>query len=179
MSWEEQLFSLLDDLESQAEAAWAAERGAELEDRARAEYATVSLAARLMASVGQEVSLRVSGVGRLRGRLDRVADGWLVLAGAAQDWVVRTDALLGVDGASARAVPAVAWPAVARLGLGSALRRLADAREQCVLHLVDGSRHEGVVLRVGGDFVELAEGEPPRGLLVPWAALAALSSREV
>ncbi|MCL8024954.1 hypothetical protein [Nocardioides bruguierae] len=178
MAWEDELFTFLDDLEQQAEAAYAAERGLELADRARAEYASVALAGRLMASVGCEVGLRVEGIGRLRGTLDRVADGWLLLSGPAQDWVVRLPALLGVDGASERAVPDVAWPAASRLGLGSALRRLADAGERCVLHLRDAARHEGVVLRVGADFVELAEGEARRVLLVPCEALAAVSSSE-
>jgi len=75
-------------------------------------------------------------------------------------------------------VPALAWPAAARLGLGSALRRLADAEERCVLHGTDGSRHEGLVRRVGGDFVEVAVGEPVRLVLVPFTTLAAVHSRD-
>ena len=34
---------------------------------------------------------------------------------------------------------------MSRLGLGSALRRLADAGERCVLHCVDGTRRDGVL----------------------------------
>ncbi len=62
---------------------------------------------------------------------------------------MRLDAVVAVHGASERSVPEVAWSPIARLGLGSALRRLADAGERCVLHLVDGTMHEAVLRRVG------------------------------
>ena len=178
MTWEDDLFRLFDDLEGQASAAFALEREAELADRRRAEYQEVTLAARLMASVGLDLTLEVAGVGGISGVLERVATGWLVLRGPGQDWVVRQAAVTAVRGASDRAVPALAWPAAARLGLGSALRRLADAEERCVLHGTDGSRHEGLVRRVGGDFVEVAVGEPVRLVLVPFTTLAAVHSRD-
>lgn len=170
------MFSLLDDLEQQAEALYDAERAAELADRSRAEYAEVSLAARLMASVGREVAIEVTGVGRVTGRLDRVATGWCLVGGTGQDWVVPLPALRSVAGASERAVPEVAWSPVARLGLGSALRRLADAAEPTLVHLRDGARHELVPTRVGRDFLE---GRAPDGrpVLVAFEALAAVQSR--
>ena len=70
MTWEEQLFSLLDDLEQQAEALYDSERDVELADRSRAEYAHVSLASRLMASLDDEVGLEVA---RRRPRARRAA----------------------------------------------------------------------------------------------------------
>ena len=176
MAWEEDLFALFDDLESQAEAAYARDREAELVDRRRAEYAEVTFAARLMASLGRAVTLEVRGIGPLHGTLERVATGWLLLSAGAVDWVVRQDAVGSLIGASERAVPAVAWPAVARLGLGSALRRLAESGERCWVHRVDGQRHEGVVRRVGQDFLELA-GDAGRVTLVPFAVVAAVQSR--
>lgn len=178
MSWDDDVFRLLDDLEGQAAAAFALEREAELADRRRAEYQQVTMSARLMASVDREVSLDVAGVGAVAGTLRRVATGWLVLRGRGQDWVVREQAVTAARGASERAVPALAWPVSARLGLGSALRRLADAGERCIFHGVDGSRHEGVARRVGGDFVEVAAGEPAQLVLVPFATLAAVQSRD-
>lgn len=177
MSWEEELFALFDDLESQASAAFAEDREAELADRSRAEYQQVTLAARLMASVGRELSIGVRGVGLLHGTLARVATGWLLLeVGPAQDWIVREAALTSVAGASERAVPAVAWEAVARLGIGSALRRLTESGERCLLHLVDGSRHEGALRRVGADFVEVDD--EGRLSLVAFGSLAAVQRRE-
>jgi hypothetical protein len=202
VAWEEQLFALLDDLEQQAGALWDAERAPELADRSRAAYAEVGLASRLMAAVdaggpggpggpGSTVGLDLVGVGLLTGRLQRVARGWCLLAAHDHDWVVRTAAVRAVHGAPVRAVPEVAWPAAARLGLGSALRRLAEAGERCTLHRVDGVRHDGVVRRVGADFLELAlDVEGPGGVgrpghrgeqvvLVALDGLAAVQSRDL
>jgi len=177
MSWEQEIFAFLDDLESQASAAFAADREAEIADRSRAEYLQVTLAARLMASVGREVSLGVRGVGILHGTLERVATGWLLLRSLpGVDWIVREPALTMVAGVSERAVPAVAWEAVARLGISSALRRLAESGERCILHLLDGSRQEGELRRVGADFVEVYDAG--RLSLVAFAALAAVQRRE-
>ena len=65
----------------------------------------------------------------MAGRLVRVAVEWCLLERPGHDWIVPLAAVAAVTGASGRAVPEVAWPAVTRLGLGSALRRLADAGE--------------------------------------------------
>jgi hypothetical protein len=81
-----------------------------------------------------------------------------------------------VLGASSRSVPEVAWSPLTRLGLGSALRRLSEAGERCLVHLRSGSRVEGRVLRVGADFAEV-EVAPRRVQLVAYAAIAAVQSR--
>lgn len=178
MAWEDELFAVLDDLEQQADALYAAERAPELADRSRAEYQQVTLASRLMASVGREVVAEVAGVGRLAGMLERVAAEWLLLRVAGQDWVVTLTAVRSVTGASERAVPEVAWSPLARLGRASVLRRLAEAGERCVLHDLDGGRVDGVPRRVGADFVEVAVGEDARVVLVAFATLAAVQSRD-
>ncbi|MEJ7796420.1 MAG: hypothetical protein WKF50_12775 [Nocardioides sp.] len=175
MNWDEQLFAVLDDLEQQAESLYDAERDAEVADRSRAEYGAVTLASRLMASLEAELSLDVLGVGRVSGRLQRVATGWLLLETAAGQWVVPLSAVTSVGGASSRSVPEVAWSPVTRLGLGSALRRLSDAGERCLVHRVDGGRVDGVVRRVGKDFVEVGI-SPERVDLVAFAAIAAVQS---
>ncbi len=180
MVWEEELFGFLDELEQRAEALYDAERAPELADRSRAEYQQVTLAARLMATLGEPVVLHVRGVGAVRGDLARVATGWCLVAQPTQDWVVRLAAVGAVEGASSRATPEVAWPVTGRLTVASALRRLAEAGERCVVHLVDGARHDGVPRRVGQDFVELvvgAEGHE-RLVLVALTALAAVQSEE-
>jgi hypothetical protein len=175
VDWEERLFATFDDLEQQAAALYDAERAAELGDRTRAEYAAVTLAGRLMASVDDEVALDVPGAGIVTGRLVRVAGEWCLLERLGHDWIVPLAAVAAVTGSSGRAVPEVAWPAVARLGLGSALRRLADAGEPVVVHRRDGGRHELVPTRVGADFVE---GRVPdgRSVLVAFGAVAAVQS---
>ena len=177
MSWEEELFAYLDDLEGQAAARYHAERAPEIADRGRAEYHAVTLAARLMASVDAEVSLELSGVGAVAGRLARVGKGWCLLRRPGQEWVVRLAAVTAVHGASDRAVPELAWPTAAKLGLEAALRRLADAGEPCSVHLVDGHRHDGALERVGADFLELAAGSARRMTLVPLSHLAGVQSR--
>lgn len=174
--WAEQLFALFEDLEGQASALYEADREAELADRSRTEYAKVGLATRLVASMGSRVAVDVLGVGRVEGLLDRHGDGWFLLRGDRQDWIVRTAAVTTVVGASSRSVPEVAWSPLQRLGLGSALRRLAEEGERCVVHLVDGAAHDGVVRRAGSDFLELAA--PAGDLLVAHAGLAAVQSRE-
>jgi hypothetical protein len=176
MDRDEELFAFLDDLEQQAEAAYDLDRAAELADRGRAEYAAVPLATRLMASVDAEVTLEVVGVGALTGVLQRVATGWCLLRGPAQDWVVRTSAVHVVHAASDRSVPELAWPAVTRLGLGSALRRISGSGQWCVVHTTTGARHDGVLRRVGQDFVEVVT-TADRTVLVAFTAIAAVQSR--
>jgi hypothetical protein len=65
---------------------------------------------------------------------------------------------------------------VARMGLGSAMGRLADAGERCLLHAVDGSCRDVVVTRVGRDFVEAVMGEG-RSVLLALDSVAAVQSR--
>jgi hypothetical protein len=176
VSWEEQLFSALDDLEQQAEALYDAERDLDLADRSRSEYAQVTMDSRLMASLDAALTLELRGVGRVSGTLQRLGTGWCLLHGAGQDWIVRTAAITVVHGMSPRSVPEVAWSPVTRLGLGSALRRLAEAGERCVLHLVEGAQHEVVLTRVGRDFVEGAN-TGDRTVVVPFVALSAAQNR--
>ncbi|MGN0064097.1 MAG: hypothetical protein ACI379_07620 [Nocardioides sp.] len=183
MGWEQEMFALLDDLEGQASSLYAQERELELAERARAEYATVTLASRLVATLGEPVALDVHGLGRLVGTLQRAAADWCLLAvtsaGGAltTDWVVRLEQVTAVHGVSSRSVPEVAWGALSRLGVASAMRRLAEAQAHVSAHLVDGTRHEGVLGRVGQDFVEL-RGAGTETALLPFSALVALSSRE-
>ena len=171
-----ELFDVLDDLEHQAQARYALEREPEIADRGRAEYAAVTLASRLMASLDAEVALEVTGVGRVEGRLGRVAADWCLVHGVGQDWVVRSSAVTLARRVSDRSVPELAWSPVTRLGFGSALRRIAEAGHRCVLRLVDGSAHDVHLRRIGADFVEAEEGAGR--LLVAHAAIAAVQSRD-
>ncbi len=174
---EERLSALFDDLEQQAEAAFAVERDLEVADRAQAEYAQVDLASRLMASVGQEVSLRVAGIGPVSGTLERVADDWCLLTGDAGQWVIRLAAILTASGVSSRSVPEAAWPLSAKLSLRSALRGLASGAEPCRLITVDGSSYEARLGRVGADFVEAFAPEGSEPMLVRFEALTAIQQR--
>ncbi len=177
MAWDDELTSLFADLERQAEALYGEERAAELADRSRAEYASVTLASRLMASVEQEVALDVVGVGSVSGRLERLGEGWCLVRSLGTDWIVLSAAVAAVRGASERAVPEAAWSPLTRLGVGSTLRGLAAAEARCIVHRRDGARHEGVLERVGADFVEVRP-EVGRVQLVAFTAVAAVASRD-
>ncbi len=175
MDWDERLFAYLDDLEHDAEARFDAERAGELGDRARAEYAAVTLASRLMASVGRRVVLELRGVGAVSGVVERVGADWCLVDALSRDWVVRLAHVVAVEGASERSVPEVAWSPVARLGVGSALRSLADVGERCLVHTTDGASYDVVLTRVGADFVEVTTGQD-RTLLLPLAEVCAVQS---
>lgn len=166
----DELFELFDDLEDQAEALYDEQRRAELGDRSRAEYARVSFASRLMASLGDPVVLRVRGVGEVAGVLSAAGAGWCRVDGPGRAWVVGLGSVLAATGVSARSAPEAAWPSTARLGLGAALRRLDPQR----IHLDDGSVIDGELARVGGDFAELRRGTAAAEVvLVPFSGLAA------
>lgn len=177
MSWDDDLFAFLDDLEHRAEALYDADRIPELTDRSRAEYAAVTLASRLMATEGRAVDLDVVGAGRVGGLLQRVTAEWCLVRGNGQDWVVVLAAVAVVRGASDRSTPEVAWSSLTRLGLASALRRIADSGQRCVVHLRDGAAHDVVLRRVGADFVE-ADDSRAGGLLLAFGAVTAVQSRE-
>lgn len=171
------VLDLLEDLEQQADALERSERQAEVADRVRAEYRTVTLAERLHATVGSRLRLTVSGVGPLTGVVRRSAADWSLLEDdLGGEWLVTHRAITTLEGAADTAVAQDAWSVLARLGWGAALRGLAEDEGRCVLHLADGARARTRLLRVGADFVEhLPEDAPPaRVALVPFGALAAV-----
>lgn len=176
MAWEEDLFALFDELEGRAEALYEVERIVEHADRSRAEYAAVTLASRVMASVDRPVRVHIFGVGVVVGEVRRVAADWCLIHGNGQDWVIRLDAVAALAGASERSVPEVAWSPVARLGFTAALRRIAETEQPCVVHQRDGARHDVRLLRVGADFVEGVEGLNTV-VLLGFSAIAAVQSR--
>ena len=94
---------------------------------------------------------------------------------------MRLPAVGSVRGLADRAVPAAVRPVTARLGLGSALRGVGEARTDSVLHGMDGSVSRGRLGRVGADFVEVlevwADEAASRSVeTVPFGALAAVRS---
>jgi hypothetical protein len=182
---DDSLFALFDDLEQQAAGLHLAEREAEVEELAVAEYAQVTLVGRFHAASGADLRLRLVDGGLLGGTLRRVGRDWLQLDDPqGGGWLVPIAAVAAVSGLGARAVSEEALPITGRLSLKSAFRALAEARGECVLQLVGGDRVEGVPRRVGQDFVELipvgpaAERAPNRGVqVVPLAALVSVRER--
>ncbi|MEP6815460.1 MAG: hypothetical protein ABI873_07925 [Marmoricola sp.] len=186
MGWERSVLALLDDLEQQAEGLHLVERDLEVADRSRAEYAQVGLASRLHAVLGRPVRLTLLGGLALTGTVERTGADWLLLTdspesgGARREWIVRQAALSSLQGATSRAVPDDALGVLRRLSLRSVLRGLAEEGADGLLHLVDGSRLDGRLLRLGEDFAEvrLEAGPATDGYdLVPLTALAAVQRR--
>jgi hypothetical protein len=174
VTWERELLDLFEDLEHQAEGLALADRDAEVAELARSEYAEVTLASRLHASVGRPLELTAAGIGPLRGRLRGAGNGWLLLepAGTTESWLVSVGSLTAVRGLATGARPADTLPLTSRLGVASVLRRVADEAATVVLVRTDGAHRQGRLGRVGADFLEIADDAGVE--LVALSALAAL-----
>lgn len=158
--------AVIEDLEQQAAGMALADLDAELVDRAHGEYARVIFSSRVHASLGHRVALALSGGLLVEGRLADAGQDWCLVsraegstAGRAAT-LVRTQAVVSAEGLSPRAVPEEARGVTARLGFGSALRRLSADHGELRFVLVDGRSLHGRAVRVGADFVEI---ETPRG----------------
>jgi len=176
--------ALFDDLEAQLEREQAAEQWAEVAERSRAEFGRISLADRLRAHVGQQLTLRLRNGDQVVGRVDDVAVEWLALTQMAGQVLVPVDAVTLVGGLS-RAVSPEASAVLRRLGLRHALRALARDRAPVRVTL-PGGEVTGTIDRVGADHIDVAEhpvGEARRPtavrqvLTVRLAALLAVRSQ--
>ena len=167
------LGGLFEDLEQQAAGMHLAERDAELLDRTRGEYASVTLASRVHASIDRRVVLTLTGGELLDGTLVGAGPDWCIVSTPEPpaDWLVPLAEVAVAQGLSGRAVPEAARPAVARLGFGSALHRLAGESPLVVLHLVSGRDLRVRVVRIGADFVEVEPERPDSTVAVGSAAL--------
>ena len=146
----------LADLESQA-AAWSREeRDVEVEDRALEAYRSVTLAARLVASLGREVAVDLGPAGHVRGTLAAAGDGWAVIEHESGETLVLAHAIAAARGIADGAASAAAWPLSSRRSLAAVLQRLAADQAPLTVLARDGGRYRGAVVRIGADFVELA-----------------------
>jgi hypothetical protein len=179
MGWEESMFALFDDLEQQAEGLHLAGRDADVADLRIAEYSRISLAARLHASLGLDLRVRLVGGDVVRGRLARVGEDWLLLVEGSAEWIVRHQGVVTVNGLSSRADSEETWSVIDRLTLRAVLRHLSYENEPCLVHFIDDQRIEGRIGRVGGNFFELhvGEGSERSVQVVPVGPVAALKGR--
>lgn len=166
----------LEDLEQQAAGLFLSEREEVVADLADASYAQVGLHARMHASVGRELRLRLAGGWQVAGLLDRVGADFAVLVHGPAQWTVRIATLRSVDGLGERARSAQVLPATAKLALTSVLRRLVGTG--CVLHDIDGAARACRPVRIGADFAEVIGPDAGAGssCVVPLTALAAIRS---
>lgn len=176
MTWEARLLELYDDLEQQAGGLALQARDADVVDLGRAEYAQVDLASRLHASLGCAVTMGTPS-GQVRGRLARVGAGWCLVDTDTQETVVALPAVRSVTGLGPRSDPEQVRPVVARLGLGSVLRALAEETAVLAVWDTEGAALRGVVVRVGADFVELDAPDGGSRMVIPFAAVALVRPR--
>jgi hypothetical protein len=106
------------------------------------------------------------------GVVEQVGRGWFSIGVGGRSWLLLTASVLTVAGLGERALVEEARPVSARLGPAAPLRDLAEARIPCVLLLVDGTRLEGRLARVGADFAEAEVAGATEA--VPFGALAAV-----
>ncbi|HSP61017.1 MAG TPA: hypothetical protein VLO09_08145, partial [Ornithinimicrobium sp.] len=146
MTWETRLLELYDDLEQQAEGLALRARDTDVADLGRAEYAQVDLASRLHASLGCAIGLSAAG-GQVRGRLVRVGNGWCLLGAGVEETVVALPAVQSITGLGPRSDPEQVRPVVARLGLGSVLRALAEEGATVTVRDMAGAVRRGALAR--------------------------------
>jgi hypothetical protein len=169
---------MLDDLEMQAEGLHLADRALEVGELTVAQYAEVELIGRLHASTGRSVRVGVAGGLELHGRLTAVGADWLLVTdGTGNVWFVHVGAVAVLGGIAPGTMPEEARPLTARLALRSALRRLAEDRQPCTLHLPGGRTVQGNLTHVGADFAVVRQTGTGEELTVPVAAIAAVQTR--
>lgn len=156
---------LFADLEAQAEAADAAELAAQVDALQVATWARTPWTDRLRPRLGAEVRLRLVDGGAVVGRLDGLGPDWLLLVGT-EEVLVPTGSVVELGELPGRSEPERS-AVVARLGIGHALRRLADRAEPVVVRRLGGPDLRGLVVRVGLDHLDLAVDDVDAGARRP------------
>lgn len=180
--------SLFSDLEAQFSAGRALEAELEITERARVELAGIELADRLRGAFGADIKVVLIDGRVIRGRLSHVGGEWLVLTERAREWLLPYPSVVTYEGLG-RVALKPASRIQQSLGIASALRALARDRAELVVHLKvaarDGYELQGVIDRVGRDYLDLAvvqNGESRRPgrvaavMTIPFSSLAALCS---
>ncbi|MFJ6536250.1 hypothetical protein ACIQH5_08440 [Paenarthrobacter sp. NPDC091711] len=184
MRWD----SLFSDLEAQFSAGRALEAESEITERARVELASIELGDRLRGALGAEIKIGLNDGSLVRGRLSHVGGEWLVLTERGRQWLLPYASVVSYQGLGRVALKPESLIRQS-LGIASALRALAKDRSQVVVHLKvaagDGYKLQGVIDRVGRDYLDLAvvqHGEVRRAsnvaavMTIPFSSLAALCS---
>lgn len=177
--------ALFDDLEAQLDAADQVVSDAEIADRVRREQGSVTLSDRLRGQLGLILRLGTPGGEIFEGELTHVGSEWVVLSAAPGEVVIPLAAIRLIEGLG-RTAASEKSRVQGALGLASALRTLARNRASVTVHRIEGGRRiDGVIDRVGKDFLEIAAvlpGELRRSAsvtavyAVPFSGIAAVSS---
>lgn len=168
--------ALFGDLEAQARAQSAAEADALVSEMTRAEHATMSLADRFRAVVGEVVTLELLAGDPLRGVVREVADEWVLLRGVRPEpmtqHLVPLAAVAGVLGLGRHAAQATSRRDA--LGLGRVLRALQRDRAWVTVRTLSGAVG-GRIARVGRDHLDVDVLDDRGTRLVPFSALLLVS----
>jgi hypothetical protein len=184
MRWD----ALFDDLESQLDESDRLGFESEISDRTRAELAVLGLTERLRGALGLEVGVLLACGESFQGILVHAGAEALVLHQAQHQILVPYAAVTRYSGLGrlSRQEPSCVRRS---LGLAHSLRALAAGRSEVTLMLVNGGgtlRLEGVIDRVGQDYLDLAAVRPGEArrpgqvmhvATVPFSSLAAVTSR--
>ena len=148
--------ALFADLEAQAAAQETLQRRAEVEERTRAEVGTLTLGARLRASVGEPVVVRLTGGLSTAGHIVEAGPDWTLLEeDAPREAVLANDHIIAVRGLARHAHTSVGV-VESRLRLRNVLRAIARDRSAVRIHLATGTTIDATLDRLGADFLEVA-----------------------
>ena len=141
------------------EARLASERAWELEQDtrqiARVQYSTIALDDRLLAQKGGPIRVCATDMQVYEGTLDTVGEEWISIESRGESILVPLRGMLWWEGGRAPGRAEV-HPGRYRMKMQLALRALAVAREPVRLSLEGGGvSYDGVIERVGADFLEL------------------------
>lgn len=161
---------LISDISSQFDAQLQVQRQVEVADMATAEATEVTLAGRLLGSLGTELELRLMNGESLRGQVLRAAGTWLILELQRAQllvWYRSLGAISGLD-----ATPE--WPTKVeeRLTAAKILRDFAASRLE-IQFVTHNSSLQGYIQRVGQDFVDIID--HGRQVTLPFDALLYVS----
>ncbi|WP_181275626.1 hypothetical protein [Brevibacterium oceani] len=165
---DDRIDALLADIEAAEATAGRHARRGELGDEVAAQAAERTLVERLRGALGQRVKM-VLPMREIVGTADFLGRGIIVVVGAEAS-VISIDSIRSMRTAS-RSHQFDAGP-LERLGMGSALRRLAADHTEVSIDIVDGPGPvRGRCDLVGADYVEIAQ------RIIPFAAISAVHSR--
>lgn len=168
MRWDK----LFADVEALAQAEEHYRFDADVQDRTRAERATVDLAARLLSAIGSELSITTIAGDTIRAEVVDACAQWVLMGPTGPQELIPTAAIAHVVG-----LPRLAsevGEVSRRLGLGHALRALARDRVRVVVY-AQGIQIAGLIGVVGADYVEVTPSIGPVAV-VPTAVITRVRS---
>jgi len=152
MRWDE----LFADLETQLDAARAAEFDAAVEEASRLETSRLMLMDRVRGHEGRELTLMLQGRQRLDLHIVAVGSDWIAGSHSRFSFLVPQASVLRIEGMQRAAARTETSAARRRLGIAAPLRRLARDRSRVSVYGDEGLLAEGLIATTGRDFLEIS-----------------------